>query len=299
LSFNSGFKTGPGCEFATRPQLLNQVKGIREIFMRKAKAFTLVELLVVISIIALLLAILMPSLNKAREQGKKIVCGHGLKMLGTASLLYAAEWNGCTVPYVITNSRTEADDRYKLYGEYWFQNSSFRKYMAYDSKKNKVQSGLLDETLDKKFGCPSDARTEDEYFKNSQMQIKLSFAYNVTGLVIEGPGSWGYPAGEVGFKYNGVKQPSTKFFFMDGLNMGAHELAANYYTYWNHYRNKANLDYMCGPAYRHNEGMQISFFDAHVEYRKKEACFFIKRGYPDTRANHTMWMPDPVNFPYP
>ena len=46
--------------------------------MNSRKAFTLVELLVVISIIALLMGILMPALHRAREQGKRIVCMNNL-----------------------------------------------------------------------------------------------------------------------------------------------------------------------------------------------------------------------------
>ena len=67
--------------------------------MRKRKigvksGFTLVELLVVISIIALLLAILMPSLQKAREQGRKVVCMTNLKQQAYALLLYTEDNNG-------------------------------------------------------------------------------------------------------------------------------------------------------------------------------------------------------------
>jgi prepilin-type N-terminal cleavage/methylation domain-containing protein/prepilin-type processing-associated H-X9-DG protein len=57
-------------------------------------AFTLVELLVVISIIALLLAILMPALNKAREQGRFTVCKSYLRTVGQAEMVYASANNG-------------------------------------------------------------------------------------------------------------------------------------------------------------------------------------------------------------
>jgi len=56
--------------------------------MNKQKGFTLVELLVVISIIALLMAILLPALAKARELGKRAVCMDNLKQLGLAWVLY-------------------------------------------------------------------------------------------------------------------------------------------------------------------------------------------------------------------
>ena len=63
--------------------------------MRTSKrnaAFTLVELLVVIGIIALLIAILMPALSRAREASQKTVCLSNLRQLGTAMQLYATEF---------------------------------------------------------------------------------------------------------------------------------------------------------------------------------------------------------------
>jgi prepilin-type processing-associated H-X9-DG protein/prepilin-type N-terminal cleavage/methylation domain-containing protein len=57
----------------------------------KKCAFTLIELLVVISIIALLLGVLLPSLNKTRQQAKKLVCSSNMRQLGIALYTYCME----------------------------------------------------------------------------------------------------------------------------------------------------------------------------------------------------------------
>jgi len=53
------------------------------------KAFTLVELLVVIAIIALLISILLPSLSRARELSKRLVCASNVKGIGTSAKIYS------------------------------------------------------------------------------------------------------------------------------------------------------------------------------------------------------------------
>lgn len=59
-----------------------------------AAAFTLVELLVVIGIIALLISILMPALSKARSAANNIACSSNLRQIGSGMMMYAAESTG-------------------------------------------------------------------------------------------------------------------------------------------------------------------------------------------------------------
>src|ERR1051325_3822857 len=57
-------------------------------------SFTLIELLVVVAIIAVLAAMLLPALQRAKEAGRRAVCASNLRQIGTATMMYAGDFNG-------------------------------------------------------------------------------------------------------------------------------------------------------------------------------------------------------------
>ena len=67
---------------------------MKGIVMNKKFRFTLIELLVVIAIIAILAAILLPSLQQARERGRSTSCGNKFIQMGKAMQMYFDDYAG-------------------------------------------------------------------------------------------------------------------------------------------------------------------------------------------------------------
>jgi prepilin-type N-terminal cleavage/methylation domain-containing protein/prepilin-type processing-associated H-X9-DG protein len=117
----------------------------------KRKAFTLIELLLVIAVIAVLLAILMPALRAAKEQAKKTVCTGHVKGLVLALRMYADDYGG----------KTHRSPNYGLWDNEWQHPAVVTKYGPND---NMAYWGVAYQPYaqnKKIFRCPSTKRVDD------------------------------------------------------------------------------------------------------------------------------------------
>lgn len=76
--------------------------------MKRKNGFTLIELLVVIAIIALLMSILVPSLQKAKEMARRVICGNNMRQVGQVEMLYAADFRDKLIPRYVSRAEWAA-----------------------------------------------------------------------------------------------------------------------------------------------------------------------------------------------
>ncbi|MBN1359519.1 MAG: prepilin-type N-terminal cleavage/methylation domain-containing protein [Sedimentisphaerales bacterium] len=251
--------------------------------MRTRRAFTLIELLVVVAVIAVLLGILLPALMRAKELGKRMVCSNNVRILGLANTLYADEQDGWYVPIM---------DRTQGTNLYWPANRHFRKLVGYTSKQGE-DSDAWD--APKQFLCPSDLVSIQQR-PDSQYDSWLSYGYNLTDWYFS---DW-FGIGYAGHKSTTVPTPASKLIFTESNDWWLWWWGANYVDGWDVLGQDGITPYKevgCdGPTlYRHNEGVNLAFYDGHVEYRKKQKVFNLlewHNGRPGMWSTFTSYPPN-------
>ena len=83
-------------------------------------AFTIIELLVVVAIIALLVGILLPAISTAREEAKRMRSVTNLRNLGVAHAAYAAAFADRQVTFVVDDISSYGDSSFRAFTEYGY-----------------------------------------------------------------------------------------------------------------------------------------------------------------------------------
>ena len=124
-----------------------------------SKGFTLIELLVVIAIIAILMGILMPTLNRAREQGRRAVCLANLRQLMMAWIMYADDNDG---KIVSGNAGSSSTTEPPWVGRCWASDYATGGQMAAASQIEGIKEGALWRYVkqEKLYRCPTGYRGE-------------------------------------------------------------------------------------------------------------------------------------------
>jgi prepilin-type N-terminal cleavage/methylation domain-containing protein/prepilin-type processing-associated H-X9-DG protein len=261
--------------------------------MRKSRrGFTLIELLVVIAIIAILMGILMPALNRAREQGRRAVCQGNLKTVSLGWIMYADEndskiVNGAGGFHYLAgggNTTNGADPgivERAWVGKGWQDNygspASINQVTNERDQKLAIHQGALWPAVNNEgcYKCPTGRRGEFITYSVLDSMNGLNGS-NGRGAVSTGTNHVTAVGNRVGRTVLWIKKrteitsptPAERMVFIDEGAMTPDSFAVHYdqNTWWDN------------PMVRHGDGTTVSWADGHAGHYKWNAMETIEFG---------------------
>lgn len=249
----------------------------------RARGFTLIELLVVIAIIAILAALLLPALVRAREEGRGTVSFSNLRQLTFAMHIYAGDHDDL-LPY---NMGVDGTHNTVAAGEYlnWVNNVMSWNLDAENTNTTLLTIGGLGPYVSgtaRVFKCPSDKALSEVQRKAGWTERVRSYSLNAmlgnAGEFMENGGNKNNPGYRQFLRLGDVPEPSRIFSFVeehpdsidDGYFLNRYPTAPNYTNEWNDL-----------PASYHNQKAVFAFADGHVESHRWQNGSTMPASQPD------------------
>lgn len=221
--------------------------------MEKSRGFTLIELLVVVAIIAILMAILLPAMHRAREQGSRITCLNNMKQLTLGWIMYADENN---LKIVNGAAGVYRSNETPWVGKCWGANWRTDR-LPEEDQITEIKKGALWPYVKniKVYSCPTGTRGE---------MLTYAAMDGVNGLPREKTvedGVWAK-------RMSDIRKKSERIVFIDEGWTSPDSYAVNY----------NRQEWFDNPPIRHGDGITTSFADGHSGYHKWKGIWTILVG---------------------
>jgi prepilin-type N-terminal cleavage/methylation domain-containing protein/prepilin-type processing-associated H-X9-DG protein len=231
-------------------------------------AFTLIELLIVIAVIAILAALLLPALAKAKEDGRRVNCMSNLKQLQLCWQMYADDYAGqfCPNDWIDTGSEGDPTIEDMTTVVSWCNGNA-----RTDTNAAGIKTGLLFPYNNSTgiYRCPSDMSTMQDADGDPIAQPRdrsYNMSQSVNGYPRRVDPGTGYYVGAYQpcfAKLSSVTNPTPPGLFVF-IDENENTLEDDQFGY-----PMPNYDYGYWwdmPSNRHNQGGNLSFADGHVEH---------------------------------